>query len=106
LICSFHRREKIFHDTRDRFSAEKVALFLNAKSPRTLIAWLDRVSNEIPSDKQVSRLEVVYAQFNRILQGEGPIQAAAWLTSDNITQLLRDNQFQQVEDSATRLMMP
>ncbi|MDB5168110.1 MAG: hypothetical protein JWO55_368 [Candidatus Saccharibacteria bacterium] len=88
------------------FSAEKVALFLNAKSPRTLIAWLDRVSNEIPSDEQVSRLEVVYAQFNRILQGEGPIQAAAWLTSDNITQLLRDNQFQQVEDSATRLMMP
>jgi hypothetical protein len=85
------------------FSAEKVANFLEAKSPRTLFDWLEGIKT--PSEEQVSRLEVVYTHFNRVLQGEGPIQASAWLTSDNITQLLRDNQFQQVEDSATHLMM-
>jgi hypothetical protein len=85
------------------FSAEKVAIFLAAKSPRTLIEWLD--GSKTPSDEQVSRLSVVCLQFNRVLEGEGPVQASAWLTSDNITQLLRDNQFQQVEESATQLMM-
>ena len=86
------------------FGANEVADFLGAKSPRTLIAWLD--NSETPTDEQVSRLEVAYTQFNRVNHGEGPVRALAWFMSDDIGRLIREDQFQQVKESATHHMMP